>query len=152
MAVRRTKRRKAIKRTRVSSQTMIRVGGFGRSGDAGALARRVREAADIIAAGAAADAAGYPSVQIPDSIHVGQGTANTATIYADSPNARPIELGLRHPLFATGPKVANATSGGWAHWYKMKQRRFLENGAVMTADAAAAALSLVIDDWAEQLK
>jgi hypothetical protein len=80
-------------------------------------------------------------VQIPESIHVGQGSSTTATVYANSPNARPIELGLKHPLF-----------GEWVNkpqmW--MRQRRFLENGAVASGDEAAAVLASVVDDWAAQ--
>ena len=132
----RSKRRKAIKRTGVSSQAVLKVGGFG-GGGGDALAKRVFEAATIIAEGAKVDASAYPSVQIPKSIHVAQGSERTATVYADSPNARPIELGLRHPLF-----------GNRGYWYPMKQRRFLENGALATGDAAAEALAMVIDDWA----
>lgn len=140
MAVRRSRRRKPVRRTNVSSQTRVQVAGFGsKGGDGGALAQRVFEAATIIAEGAKVDAAGYPSKKIPASIHVGQGSDTHATIYADSPNARPIALGLRHPLFGLrGPGC----------WFPMRQRRFLENGAVATGDAAAEALSRVFDDWA----
>jgi hypothetical protein len=136
MAGVKSRRRKPIRRTRVASQTTIKISG---GSDGGALARRVYEAAVIIADAAKGDAAGYPSVQIPESIHVGQGAANTATIYADSPNARPIALGLRHPLF-----------GNRNYWYPMKQRRFLENGAIEALDDAAAVFAQVCDDWAIQ--
>ena len=123
----------------MSSQTTLRVGGFGAGGDGGALALRVHEAATIIAEAAKADAGEYPSVQIPESIHIGQGSATSATVYANSPNARPIALGQRHPLF-----------GNRNYWYPMRQRRFLENGAVAAGEAAAEALAKVIDDWARQ--
>jgi hypothetical protein len=136
---RKTRRRKSVRRTPVSSQTFLNVSMYaGRADDA--LGRRVREAAEIIALGAKADAADYPSVQIPESIHVGQGSNTTAVVYANSPNARPIELGLKHKLF-----------GEWVNGpqYFMKRRRFLENGAVANGDAAAATLALVLDDWAK---
>ena len=136
---RQSRRRKPVTATQVTTQTVLIVGGFGSRGDGGALAGRVFEAATIIAEAAKEDAAEYPSEQIPASIHVGQGSPTSATVYADSPNARPIELGLRHPLF-----------GDREHWYPMKQRRFLENGAVAAGDAAAEALAMVIDDWARQ--
>jgi hypothetical protein len=130
-----SRRRKPVRRTAVSSRTVITVSVPG--GDGGALARRVYEAATIIAEGAKDDAAQYPSTTIPESIHVGQGSETTATIYADAPAARTIELGLRHPLF-----------GNRDFWYPMRRQRFLENGAVNTIDAAAAAFAMVIDDWA----
>ena len=143
MARRRSRRRRSVTRT-VASQTVVHVGGFGNGprGSDEALARRVHEAAEIIADDAKADAAAIPSKKIPQSIHVVQSTANSAVIIADAPNARPIELGLRHPLF-----------GEWmsGDQYTMKQRRFLENGAVIGGDEAADAIAEVCYDWAREL-
>ena len=137
MATRRTRRKQGVRRTRVSTQTTLKVALSG-SGSSNALGTRVREAAELIAAAAKADAA-QVSRQIPASIRVAQGDDTHAAIYADSPNAYPIETGERHPLF-----------GNRNFWYPMKQRRFLENGAVIVGSEAAEVLARVIDDWAAE--
>lgn len=134
------RRRKSVRRTRVSTQTEVRVSGFGSAGSMQALGRRVREAAEIIAEAVKLDAAAYPSKQIPKSVHVGQGSDNSAVVYANSPNAYPIETGARHPTFG---------HRDWP-WHTMKQRRFMENGAVVAGDLAAEALAKVCDDWARE--
>lgn len=134
------RRRKTVRRTHVSTQTVLKVAGFTGSGSMRALGARVYEAALVVASAAKQDAAGYPSRQIPRSIHVGQGSETSASVIADSPNAYPVETGARHPLF-----------GNRGFWYPMRQRRFLENGAVDAGEEAALILAKVIDDWANEL-
>lgn len=133
-----SRRRKGITRTRVATQTVVRVNVGAKGGDGSAVARRVFEAAEIVAQGVKEDAASYPSKKIPASVHVEQGGQYAATIYADAPNAYVIETGGRHMLF-----------GDPNYWYPMRQQRFLENGAVNRGDEAAMVLAMIIDDWAK---
>lgn len=103
---------------------------------AGSSGNHVYAAAMKIAEGIKERSGAIPSEKIPPSVHVGQGSPTTATVYADAPNARPIELGLRHPLF-----------GDREHWYPMKQIRFMEEGAALRLDDAAAEYGKTVDDW-----
>lgn len=154
MATRRRKKsRKTFKRTPVTTRTVATF-------SAASASPRVREAAEVIADGIRMYAATVlGSKQIPPSVHVGQGSANTSTIYANSPNAYPIETGARHPTFGMTNKANDIrlrNGGSLADlkevpWHAMKQNRFMENGAALVANDAMAALAESIDDWAAEL-
>lgn len=134
MARQASRRRSGVRRTRVGSQTTLSVNvGQGASGD------RLGQAAEKIAEGVREVSATF-SVKIPPSVHVRQGSETSATVYADAPNAYPIETGARHPLF-----------GNREHWYRMKQRLFLEQGAAVSLDQAAEVYGKTIDDWLREV-
>ena len=118
-------------------------GGSGSGGDDGGgggsaasdLARRLREAAQIIADQARVNA-GW-SRKIPPSIKV-SGSA-TISISSSAGPAYPNEIpGVRHPTFGHRPWVTNA------------HRPFLAPAADERADAAAEQFAKVIDDWAAE--
>lgn len=144
-----TKRRSPVRRTKVSGNTTLRVGG-------GGTGANLAKAAQDIADGIKARSAEF-SKKIPPSVHVGQGTAVTATVYATAPNAYPIETGARHPLFARGPKPASnndpaAKGTGWDHWYPMEKILFMEEGAARALDKAAEDYGFSeINDWLKQV-
>jgi hypothetical protein len=143
---RRTSRRSSIRRTRVTSTpTLIVAPGMGAPGNLG-------KAAQDLANGIKERAAEF-SVKIPPSVHVGQGTETTATVYATAPNAYPIETGARHPLFARGPRDApDAEKRGWGYWYPMKQILFMEEGAAKALDKAAEDWGYnTINDWLKEV-
>jgi hypothetical protein len=108
-----------------------------------AKAARLREAAEIIAEAARGISATF-SKRIPASIKI-IGGASGMWITAGgpegkiAPNAYPFEDGVRHPLF------------GMNHWYPQPKRPFLEEAVTASADQAAEAFALVIDDWAKTL-
>ena len=95
----------------------------------------LREAAEIIAAGAR-QSAGNWSRSIPPSMRVSVGE-NVAIISASAPVARPAELRLRHPLF-----------GNRAFWYPPPGRSFLSPAAIALSDAAMAKYAMKIDAMA----
>jgi hypothetical protein len=131
------RRRKTVTRTRVSSQTTLRVNAAGSGASAGT---RLGEAAENIADGIRARAAEF-SVKIPPSVSVDQASTTTATVSADAPNAYPIETGARHPLF-----------GNRNHWYPMKQILFMEEGAGNALDKAAETYGYgTINDWLKEV-
>lgn len=129
MAVRR--RRSAVRRTRVSTQTTVHVSSGG--------GNRLREAADVIADGIRAFSSTF-SKKIPASVHVAQGSETTASVIADAPNAYPIETAARHPLF-----------GNREYWYPMHRIRFMEEGASESLDEAAEVYGETIDDWLREI-
>lgn len=94
----------------------------------------LREAAEVIAAGARAMSSW--SRQIPASITVSVGE-KVAIIAAGAPPARPAELRLNHPLF-----------GNRSHWYGPPGQPFLSPAADARSDAAMAKYATKIDMWA----
>ena len=109
-----------------------------------ASAKRLREAAEVIAVRARAISATF-SKRIPASIKITGGTTGVYIIAGgpdgkEAPNAYPFEYGVRHPLF-----------GNRNHWYAQPKRPFLEEAAVQAADAAAEAFAAVLDDWTKTL-
>jgi hypothetical protein len=117
-------------------------GGGGGSAAASDLARRLREAAEIIAKQARVNASGW-SARIPPSIKV-SGSA-TISISSGAPPAYPNEIaGVRHPVFG-----GRGTARPEAPWVLNQHRPFLAPAADMKADAAAEQFSKVIEDWAK---
>jgi hypothetical protein len=98
---------------------------------------RLREAADIIAAGARSLASSW-SRTVPQSIRVSAG-AHVAIISASAPVARPAELRLKHPLF-----------GDREHWYPPPGEPFLSPAAIARSDAALVQYAKKIDDMARK--
>lgn len=138
MAARR--RRTPVRRGNVSQKTRsVGPSISGLSGSSDALGVRLRQAADEVAKGIRERASMF-SKKIPPSVRVSQGDNTSAVVFTDAPNARPIELGLRHPLF-----------GNRDYWYPSKHVKFMEEGADASAGKAADAIAKVIDDWAEEL-
>jgi hypothetical protein len=146
-----TKRRKPVRRSKVSTQTTLHVAG----GASGNLAK----AAQDIAEGIKSRAAEF-SKKIPPSVHVGQGSATTATVYATAEPAYAIETGARHPLFGMtgrGDEADRSTRRDKkgklvGHWYPMKQILFMEEGAARALDQAAEDYGFgEIDDWLKQV-
>lgn len=138
-----SKRRNATRRTRVSTETTLRVNGGGNTSDGS----RLGQAAEKIAGGIKEYSSSF-SRKIPPSVHVGQGSATHATVYADAPNAYPIETGSRHPVFGMIDKKGNRV---WAK-EPMKQIRFMEIGAGLKLDDAAEVYGYgSIDDWLREL-
>ena len=113
-----------------------------------AEAKRLREAAEIIANAVRAEAARF-SDRIPESIRVTGGTSRIYIVAGgpEAPSAYPNETGARHPLFAVGPRG----TGRWKYWYQMERRPFLEEGASMGSGPAADAFAEVINDWLNSL-
>lgn len=108
-------------------------GGGGASGSD--LARRLRQAAQIIADQAKVNA-GW-SRKIPPSIKV-RGSANIS-ISSNAGPAYPNEIpGVRHPTYGHDPWVTN------------QHRPFLAPAGDEKADAAAEQFANVIDDWAKE--
>jgi len=127
-----SKRRGPVRRSKVSTQTTLRVSG----GASGNLAKAAQDIADGIKSRSAEF-----STKIPPSVHVGQGSATTAVVYATAEPAYAIETGARHPLF-----------GDREHWYPMKQILFMEEGAARALDQAAEDYGFgEIDDWLKQV-
>lgn len=122
-------RRASAPETRVVPLSALGTGG----GD-----KYLREAADIIAR-AARGFAGTWSRKIPASITVSV-DADTATITASAPNARPAELRLEHPLF-----------GNREHWYGPPGEKFLSPAVDSRSDAAAIKYSEKFDAYARKL-
>lgn len=129
-----SKRRKAVKRTKGSNGTSaLSFAATAGSGNFG-------KAAEAIAEGIRSRAAQF-SRKIPAGVHVGQGSANHATVYASTEPGYAIETGARHPLF-----------GDTKHWYAMKQILFMEEGAANALDQAAEDYGYgEIDDWLKQV-
>lgn len=136
-----SKRRAAVTKTKGTSGTSsLSFAGSAGGGNFG-------KAAEAIAEGIRARAAQF-SRKIPAGVHVGQGSATHATVYASTEPGYAIETGARHPLFARGPKG----TGGWRHWYAMKQILFMEEGAANALDQAAEDYGYgEIDDWLKQV-
>lgn len=123
---------------------------LGPAGDA-AQSRRLREAADIVAADARRNAGAW-SVRIPPSIGVTTASSNVAVITAGGPEA-PMAWTFEqpggpregyHPVFGHGPRSE------W-HWVRQDARPFLAPAAEAMADRAAGAFANVIDDWGRLL-
>ena len=110
-----------------------------------AMAVRLREAAEIIATAVRVAAAETKSKRIPATVKIVGGTSGLwvtagGTDGKEAPNAYAFEEGARHPLF-----------GNTNHWYAQRHVPFLEEGADASADKAAEAFALVIDDWQKTL-
>ena len=121
-------------------------GGDGGGGVSAAtdLARRLREAAQIIADQARVNAAGW-SVRVPPSIRI-TGGGVTVSISSGAPPSYPNEIpGVRHPVFG-----GRGTKRPHAPWVTNQHRPFLAPAADEKADAALEAFSKVIDDWAAE--
>jgi hypothetical protein len=98
----------------------------------------LRAAAELVADGARAIAAGWGSTRIPPAIRV-EVAGNMAIISCDAPPAYPNEVkGVRHPVFAHGPRDT------W-HWVPNQYRPFLGPAADALAGAAMARYSRRID-------
>ena len=119
-------------------------GGAGGVSAATDLARRLREAAQIIADQARVNAAGW-SVRVPPSIRV-TGGGVTISISSNAPPAYPNEVeGVKHPVFG-----GRGTKRPKAPWVLNQYRPFLAPAADEKADAALEAFSKVIEDWARE--
>jgi|SRR5271166_672140 len=119
-------------------------GGGGGSGGGDDLDKRLREAAEIIAAQARTNAAGW-SGQVPPSIQV-SGGGGGVSITSGAPPSYPNEVaGVRHPVFG-----GRGTRRPKAPWVTNKHRPFLAPAADEKIDAAAEAFAQVIDDWAKR--
>ena len=122
-----------------------------------AQAKRLREAAEIIATAARGLSAKF-SKRIPASIKIIGGVAGMWITAggpdgSEAPNAYPFEDGVRHPLFglAGDGRPGDRAQPGKGHWYPQPKRPFLEEAAEATAEEAAEAFSSVIDDWCKTL-
>ncbi len=134
----------------------------------GILADRLRQAARPIAEDAKHRSSW--SSRIPGSVRL-LGGASRVTIAAGgagAPHAPTFELGLRHPVFAHGPRrrgplVSGHPYGplrqgekrrydppGWT-WVPQSPRPFLRPAADAKADEMVRIFSGVIDTWAKQL-
>lgn len=139
-----SKRRSPVKRTKATSNNGSSSLSFASTAGSGNFGK----AAEAIAEGIRARAAQF-SKKIPPGVHVGQGSATHATVYASIEPGYAIETGARHPLFARGPK---GSGGGWDHWYPTKQILFMEEGAAAALDKAAEDYGYgEIDDWLKQV-
>lgn len=116
--------------------------GGGGGGAADDLGRRLREAAEVIAAQARRNAAGW-SKRIPPSIKV-SGGADGVSIMSGAPPAYPNEVaGVRHPVFG-----GRGTARPEAPWVTNQHRPFLAPAADERIGEAAEKFAKVIDDWA----
>jgi hypothetical protein len=116
------------------------VTGAGLGGTAGAdLARRLKEAAAIIATIARANAAF--SSKIPGSVRItgGRTGVNIVAGGKKAPAGYTAETAARHPLF-----------GNRGYWYQGPVHPFLAPAGSEGADAAARVVAGVIDDWAAE--
>ena len=104
---------------------------------------RLREAAEVLAHIAAANAAGW-SVRIPPSITV-SGGGDEYTVSTDSPPAYPNEFGVWHPVFG-----GKHTRRPRAPWVKNKHRPFMAAAADEGADRALGVYAEIITDWARK--
>ena len=117
-------------------------GGEGDGGGTDDLGRRLREAAQVIADQAKANAAGW-SARVPESIHI-SGGASGVSILSGAPPSYPNEIaGVRHPVFG-----GRGTRRPKAPWVRNQHRPFLAPAADEKIDEAAEKFAQVIDDWA----
>lgn len=131
-----SKRRSPVKRTKATSNNGSSSLSFASTAGSGNFGK----AAEAIAEGIRARAAQF-SKKIPPGVHVGQGSATHATVYASTEPGYAIETGARHPLY-----------GNRKHWYAMKQILFMEEGAAAALDKAAEDYGYgEIDDWLKQV-
>ena len=116
--------------------------GGGDGGGTDDLGRRLREAAQVIADQAKANAAGW-SARVPESIHI-SGGASGVSILSGAPPSYPNEIaGVRHPVFG-----GRGTRRPKAPWVTNQHRPFLAPAADEKIDEAAEKFAQVIDDWA----
>lgn len=110
-----------------------------------AVAKRLREAAEVIAT-AAREISATVGSRIPGSIKVTGGTTQVFIVAGgdSAPNARPFEEGSYHPVYARGPRSS------WT-WRRQPKKPFLEEAMAVAGDAAAEAFSQVIDDWTQEI-
>lgn len=130
----------ALRKTSVNGSPSV--GGSSSSGMDADSAERIKEAAEVIAAGARQNASSF-SKRIPAATKaVGDSAtkAHVITSGAQAPNAAPFEYAERHPLF-----------GNKKHWYTQPHRPYMERAGRDDLDEAAEAYSEVFDDWAARL-
>jgi hypothetical protein len=111
-----------------------------------ALRRRIRDAADIIAAGVRRRSAW--SETIPGSVRV-RVSGLTFTISAggaDAPSAYPNEAPARRGKRA-GVPVSHPLFGDRRHWYPQRPRPFMLPAADEDSDRALVAVAGVVNDW-----
>ncbi len=105
---------------------------------------RLREAAEVIARQAKANAAGW-SRRVPPSIRV-SGAYPEVIIRAGAPPAYPNEVpGVRHPVFG-----GRGTKRPHAPWVLNQHRPFLAPAGDMAANRALEKFAKIIDDMAVQ--
>lgn len=110
------------------------------------LKRALRKAANIIAGGIR-KAAEPISKRTAASVKVWQSDDGKTQITAggeSAPMARPFEEGIRHPVYATGPRNT------W-HWGSMPKREYMEAGAELAGKAAEEAFADEIMHWADDI-
>jgi hypothetical protein len=106
---------------------------------------RLHEAATLIR-DAAARISGAWSARVPASLEISD-EDYAVLLRANpgiAPQARAFELGIRHPLWATGGR------SGWK-WGPTPHRPFLELAVDEQGDAAVHKVALVVDDWCHKL-
>jgi hypothetical protein len=110
-----------------------------------AVAKRLREAAEVIATAAREISATIGS-RIPATIKIAGGTTGLFIVAGGeaAPNAAPFENGSWHPVYARGPR------SGWA-WRRQPKKPFLEEAYAVSGEEAAEAFASVIDDWCAEL-
>lgn len=105
---------------------------------------RLKEAGQLVRDAAARLAGEWSPVRLPSDIEVRKLSDTEVIVVAGStraPMAYPNELGVRHPVFASGPRSE------WT-WVKGNDRPFLRPALEDNADKAAAIIARAVDDWA----